>query len=137
MKKWRRNGNPLQYSCRENPMDGGVWWATVHGVAKSQTRLSNFTHSLICLLNKRKQQADTYKCWSFCLTPATSSPKLKIIIESQEFINWPHIFGLNILWFFKFIYFNWRLITLQYWFCHTSTFIKSHLYTLMVFFQSF
>ena len=31
------NGNPLQYSCLENPMDGGVWWATVHGVAKSRT----------------------------------------------------------------------------------------------------
>ena len=28
------NGNPLQYSCLENPMDGGAWWATVHGVAK-------------------------------------------------------------------------------------------------------
>ena len=37
------NDNPLQYSCLENPMDGGVWWATVHGVAKSQTRLSDFT----------------------------------------------------------------------------------------------
>ena len=34
------NGNPLQYSCLGNPMDGGAWWATVHGVAKSQTRLS-------------------------------------------------------------------------------------------------
>ena len=34
---------PLQYSCLENPMDGGAWWATVHGVAKSQTRLSYFT----------------------------------------------------------------------------------------------
>ena len=31
------NGNPLQYSCLENPMDGGAWWATVHGVAESQT----------------------------------------------------------------------------------------------------
>ena len=31
------NGNPLQYSCLENPMDGGVWWATVHGVTKSWT----------------------------------------------------------------------------------------------------
>ena len=31
------NVNPLQYSCLENPMDGGAWWATVHGVAKSQT----------------------------------------------------------------------------------------------------
>ena len=37
------NGNPLQYSCRENSMDRGVWWATVHGIAKSRTRLSNFT----------------------------------------------------------------------------------------------
>ena len=37
------NGNPLQYSCLENPMDRGAWWATVHGVAKSQTGLSDFT----------------------------------------------------------------------------------------------
>ena len=37
------NGNPLQYSCLENPMDGGAWWAAVRGVAKSQTRLSDFT----------------------------------------------------------------------------------------------
>ena len=36
------NGNPLQYSCLENPMDRGAWWATAHGVAKSQTRLSDF-----------------------------------------------------------------------------------------------
>ena len=38
------NGNPLQYSCLENPMDREAWWAIVHGVAKSQTRLSDFTH---------------------------------------------------------------------------------------------
>ena len=37
------NGTLLQYSCLENPMDRGVWWAAVHGVAKSGTRLSNFT----------------------------------------------------------------------------------------------
>ena len=37
------NGNPLQCSCLENPMDRGAWWAIVHGVAKSQTRLSDFT----------------------------------------------------------------------------------------------
>ena len=37
------NGTPLQYSCLENPMDGGAWWAAVHGVAKSQTRLSDLT----------------------------------------------------------------------------------------------
>ena len=50
------NDNPLQYSCLENPMDGGAWWAIVHGVAKSQTRLSNFTHSLThSLTYKRKE----------------------------------------------------------------------------------
>ena len=37
------NGNPLQYSCLENLMDGGGWWATVHGVTKGRTRLSDFT----------------------------------------------------------------------------------------------
>ena len=37
------NGNPVHNSCLENPMDGGAWLATVHGVPKSQTRLSNFT----------------------------------------------------------------------------------------------
>ena len=37
------NGTPLQYSYLENPMDGGAWWATVHGVTKSRTQLSNFT----------------------------------------------------------------------------------------------
>ena len=37
------NGNPLQYSCLKNPMDGGAWWTTVHGVAESRTRLSDFT----------------------------------------------------------------------------------------------
>ena len=36
---WLSNGNPLQYSCLENPMDRGAWWATVHGVAEYLTRL--------------------------------------------------------------------------------------------------
>jgi len=40
------NGTPLQYSCLENPMDGGAWWAAVHGVAEGQTRLSDFTFTL-------------------------------------------------------------------------------------------
>ena len=37
------NGTPLQYSCLENAMDGGAWWAAVHGVAKSRTQRSDFT----------------------------------------------------------------------------------------------
>ena len=39
------NGNPLQYSCLENPMDRGAWWAAICGVTESQTRLSNLTRT--------------------------------------------------------------------------------------------
>ena len=46
------NGNPLQYSCLENPMDGGAWWATVHGVAKSRTRWRDLTNFIISLKTK-------------------------------------------------------------------------------------
>ena len=42
------NGNPLQYPCWENPMGGEAWWATVHGVTKSWTRLSDFTFAFTC-----------------------------------------------------------------------------------------
>ena len=40
------NGNPFQYSCLRNPMDRGAWWATVHGVTRSQTRLSSYQFCL-------------------------------------------------------------------------------------------
>ena len=56
------NGNPLQYSCLENLMDGGAWWATVHGIATSRTRLSDFTFtslsfSLHLTINPEKAMA--------------------------------------------------------------------------------
>ena len=44
------NGNPLQYSCLENPMDGGAWWAIVHRVAKSRTQLSDFTFTYMAYI---------------------------------------------------------------------------------------
>ena len=45
------HGNPLQYSCLENPMDRGAWWATVHGVTKSQTQLKLLsTHTRIHII---------------------------------------------------------------------------------------
>ena len=47
------NGNPLQYSCLENSMDGGAWWATVHGVTKSWTLLSDFMTSRDSILKSR------------------------------------------------------------------------------------
>ena len=45
-------GNPLQYSCLENPMEGGAWWATVHGVAKSRTRLSDYIHPSSIIISR-------------------------------------------------------------------------------------
>ena len=45
------NGYPLQYSCLENFMDRGAWWATVHGVAKSQTQLSDFHFHMVLNVN--------------------------------------------------------------------------------------
>ena len=51
------NGNTLQYSCLGNPMDRGTWQATVHGVAKSQTRLSTYTQNV--------QNDRIYKCTVF------------------------------------------------------------------------
>ena len=47
------NGTPLQYSCLENPMDGGAWWAAVHGVTKSRIRLSDFTFSSHSCIGER------------------------------------------------------------------------------------
>ena len=50
------NGTPLQYSCLENPMDGGAWKAEVHGVAEGQTRLSDFTSLFTFMHWRRKWQ---------------------------------------------------------------------------------
>ena len=46
---WEGNGNPLQYSCLENPMDGGAWWAAVYGIAQSRTRLKWLSSSRVSM----------------------------------------------------------------------------------------
>ena len=57
-------GNPLQYSCRENPVDGGAWWAAVHGVAKSRTQLSDFTFTFhFHALEKEKATHSSVLAW--------------------------------------------------------------------------
>ena len=48
-KETKGDGTPLQYSCLENPTDGAAWWASVHGVVKSRTRLSDFTFTFHAL----------------------------------------------------------------------------------------
>ena len=54
------NGSPLQYPCLGNPMDGGAWWATVHGVSKSRTQLSDSTTTIHTLQIRVEAQRDLY-----------------------------------------------------------------------------
>ena len=64
------DGTPLQYSCLENPMDRGAWQAIVHGVAKSQTRLSNFTFTFHAL-EKEMATHSSVLAWRI---PGTGEP---------------------------------------------------------------
>ena len=66
------NGTPLQYSCLENPMDGGAWWAAVHGVTKSWTRLSDFTFTFhFHALEKEMATQSSVLAWKI---PGTGEP---------------------------------------------------------------
>ena len=66
------NGTPLQHSCLENPVDGGAWWASVHGVAKSQTRLSDFTFTFhFHALEKETATHSSVLAWRI---PGTGEP---------------------------------------------------------------
>ena len=59
------NGTPLQYSCLENPRDGGAWWAAVHLVAKSWTRLSDFTFTFhFHVLEKEMETHSSVLAWN-------------------------------------------------------------------------
>ena len=67
------NGTPLQYSCLENPMGGGAWWAVVHGVAKRQTRLSDFTFTFhFPALEKAMATHSSVLAWRI---PGTGEPR--------------------------------------------------------------
>ena len=66
------NGTPLQYCCLENPMDGGAWWAAVHGVAKSRTRLSDSTFTFhFPALEKEMATHSSVLAWRI---PGTGEP---------------------------------------------------------------
>ena len=78
-----RNGNPLQYSCLDNPLDRGTWWATVHGVTKSQTQLST-------LMNKTERYLINFTFHIKKLVKKQCKPKVgtrKEIIEIRVEIN--------------------------------------------------
>ena len=66
------DGTPLQYSCLENPMDRGAWWAAVHGVAEGQTQLSNFTYTFhFHALEKEMATHSSVLAWRI---PGTGEP---------------------------------------------------------------
>ena len=66
------NGTPLQYSCLENPMDGGAWWAAVHGVAGSRRRLSDFPFTFhFHALEKEMATHSSVLAWRI---PGTAEP---------------------------------------------------------------
>ena len=66
------NGTPLQYSCLETPMDGGAWWAAVHGVTEGRTRLSDFTFTFhFHALEKEMATHSSVLAWRI---PGTGEP---------------------------------------------------------------
>ena len=83
------NGNPLQYSCLENPMDRGAWWATVHGVAKSRTRLSDFTFTFHFPLSVRSHSSPVMS--SIPTVPQTISSEM----FTPRILLLPGIFSLK------------------------------------------
>ena len=66
------NGTPLQSSCLDDPLDGGAWWAAVHGVAKSRTRLSDFTFTFHC--HALEKEMATHSSVLACRIPGTGEP---------------------------------------------------------------
>ena len=68
------NGNPLQYSCLENPMDGEAWWAAVHGVAKSQAQLSDFTFTFTFHFHALEKEMATHSSILAWRIPGTEEP---------------------------------------------------------------
>ena len=91
------NGTPLQYSCLDNPMDGGGWWATVHGVAKSRTRLSDFTfifhsHALekeMATHSSVENPRDRGAWWAAIYGVSQSWTRLKRLSNSSVYMSTP------------------------------------------------
>ena len=95
------SGNPLQYSCLENSMDKGAWWATVHGVTKSRTRLSDFHHQWkherkrksLEILPLRNDQCSRFDLRIFLLSLLQNWKSTEGAALHSAF---PHPFGMNI-----------------------------------------
>ena len=85
------NDNPLQYFCLEHPMDRGVWWATVHGVTKSCTRLSNWVYMKVLLFICCSSYSNLATGNPFRLVPMTFAkiPSLKIFLFAPSLLSFP------------------------------------------------
>ena len=76
------NGTPLQYSCLENPMGRGAWWAAVHAIAKSRTRLSDFTFTFhFHALEKKMATHSSVLAWRI---PGTEEPGRRLSMGSHR-----------------------------------------------------
>ena len=104
------NGNPLQYSCLENPMDGGAWWAAVHGAAKSWTWLSDFIFTFHCIgrgngnplqCSCLENPSDDGAWWAAIYGVTQSRTQLKRLSSSSlSFASWTAKSKIFITWFF-------------------------------------
>ena len=81
---WGRAGNPLQYSCLENPMDRGAWQATVHGVTKRRIQLRQLSTQRGYIISQRLKDHPFVQSWSMSPTRIGFHGSFKIII----IINW-------------------------------------------------
>ena len=102
------NGTPLQYSCLENPMDEGAWWAAVHGVAKSRTWVSDFTFTLhFHALEKEMATHSSVLAWRI---PGTGElGGLPSMGSRRVGHDWSDLAAENVKWRMWFTwYFYWR-----------------------------
>ena len=125
LKPGEGNGTPLQYSCLENPMDGGAWWAAVHGVAKSRTRLSDFTFTFFFhALEKEMATHSSVLAWRI---PGTGEPGgLPSMGSHRVGHDWSNLAAAVKTTFIKNLPSsshseNWCILLLSSWF-HDSTF---------------
>ena len=89
-KHWRRQWHPIQHSCLENPMGGGAWWAAVHGVARSWTRLSDFPFTFhFHSLEKEMETHSNVLAWKI---PGTVAPGWLLSMGSHRVRhNWGNL----------------------------------------------
>ena len=96
------NGNPLQYSCLENPMGGGAWWATVHGVTKSQTRLRDFFRFSLSYIVEGNGNPLQCSCLENPRDGGAWWAAVYGVIQSRTWLKWLSSSSSILYWYFSF-----------------------------------